>query len=174
MGRNCSWAPPHLQRGPSPSVAWPGSISQPPYFQSHVGLWVTTWEKSDLGSQRFPLSEARWRSSPEAAMFTVGCLQALGGRGRYRVPKLLAPCSAPAPWPQASNSHVCAFTLARKKQVIINSQGCEVLEQEKSSIFEQHLHPAEPTSVMPGQAAGSAMLELHLSGCDPPPSAWRD
>lgn len=50
-----------------------------------------------------------------------------------RLLKLLAPGSASAPQPQASNSHMCAFTLARKNGVIINSQGCEVLEQEKTA-----------------------------------------
>lgn len=59
-----------------------------------------------------------------------------------RLPKILAPGSAPTPWPQASNSHLCAFTPARKKGATINSEGCDVLEQEKSSIFERHLHPS--------------------------------
>lgn len=30
--------------------------------------------------------------------------------------------------------------------LIINSQGCEVLGQEKSRLFEQHLNAAEPNS----------------------------
>lgn len=71
------WAPPHLQRGPSHSVAWPGCTSQHLYFQSHVGLQVATWEKSDVGIQRFPLPEVWWRRSPGAAIFTEGCLEAL-------------------------------------------------------------------------------------------------
>lgn len=53
------------------------------------------WEKLDLESQIFPLSEARWRSSPEAVRLTVEPLQALGGQ-RRRLPKL-ATGSAPAP-----------------------------------------------------------------------------
>lgn len=59
-----------------------------------------------------------------------------------RLPKILAPGSAPTPWPQASNSHLCAFTPARKKGAIMNSQGCDALEREKSSVFERHLHPS--------------------------------
>lgn len=52
----------------------------------------------------------------------------------------------------------------QKKGVIINSQGCEVPEQEKSNIFEQHLHAAEPTSVMPERAAGSCHARAYQGG----------
>jgi len=60
---------------------------------------------------------------------------------------------------------VSAFTLARKKKgIIINSQGCEVPEQEKRNVFAQHLHPAEPAFVMPERAAGPCRTGAVLIG----------
>lgn len=48
--------------------------------------------------------------------------------------------------------------------LIINSQGCEVLEQEQSSLFEQHLNSAEPTSVTPERAAGQGVTHRPWDG----------
>lgn len=50
--------------------------------------------------------------------------------------------------------------------LIINSQGCEVLEQEKSSVFEQHLNPSEPPCATPeraGQGVTPPALGLRLA-----------
>lgn len=62
-------------------------------------------------------------------------------------------------------THMCVPALwPQKKEVIINSQGCEVPGQEKSKVFEQHLHPAEPNSVMLERAAGSCHARAYQGG----------
>lgn len=64
---------------------------------------------------------------------------------------------------QATPMCVPAFRPERK-EVIINSQGCEVPGQEKSNVFEQHLYPAEPASLMPERAAESCHARVYQGG----------
>lgn len=123
--------------------------------QTHTELRVTTWEKLDLESQIFPLSEAM-EKQPRSCQVNSGTF---GSTGRTRTMGFLNWQVDQLQHPSFRQATPMYVTSVWPEVIIINSQGCEVLE-----LFEQPLNPAEPTSLTPEPAAGQGVTPWPWDG----------